>query len=283
MNFETFGNGVRRFVIGLSKKVLLANVLGELSQNLSVVTTKTILSHWIIAISDTLQIYFDFSGYSDMAIGLGLMFGFKFLENFNYPLIAKSVTDFWHRWHISLSSWFKDYVYIPLGGSKVSNLKRYRNILIVWMITGFWHGASWNFIVWGLYFAIFLIIEKAFLLKILEKHKILSHVYTILIVVISFVIFNRTNFSDIQLFLENMFGFGNLTFTNIETNYYLKNYTFIILTAIICSMSYKKIYIRIKDNKVFNFIEPVIIIALFILCTAYIVNESFNPFLYFRF
>ena len=218
-----------------------------------------------------------------MAIGLGLMFGFKFLENFNYPLIAISVTDFWRRWHISLSSWFKDYVYIPLGGSKVSNLKRYRNILIVWMITGFWHGASWNFIVWGLYFAIFLIIEKAFLLKILEKHKILSHVYTILIVVISFVIFNRTNFSDIQLFLENMFGFGNLTFTNIETNYYLKNYTFIILTAIICSMAYKKIYIRIKDNKVFNFIEPIIIIALFILCTAYIVNESFNPFLYFRF
>ena len=283
VNFETFGNGVRRFVIGLSKKVLLANVLGELSQNLSVVTTKTILSHWIIAISDTLQIYFDFSGYSDMAIGLGLMFGFKFLENFNYPLIAKSITDFWRRWHISLSSWFKDYVYIPLGGSKVSNLKRYRNILIVWMITGFWHGASWNFIVWGLYFAIFLIIEKAFLLKILEKHKILSHVYTILIVVISFVIFNRTNFSDIQLFLENMFGFGNLTFTNIETNYYLKNYTFIILTAIICSMSYKKIYIRIKDNKVFNFIEPIIVIILLILCTAYIVNESFNPFLYFRF
>ena len=151
------------------------------------------------------------------------------------------------------------------------------------MITGFWHGASWNFIVWGLYFAIFLIIEKAFLLKILEKHKILSHVYTILIVVISFVIFNRTNFSYIQLFIKNMFGFGNLTFTNIETNYYLKNYIFIILTAIICSMSYKKIYIRIKDNKVFNFIEPVIIIALFILCTAYIVNESFNPFLYFRF
>lgn len=283
VNFETFGNGVRRFVIGLSKKVLVANVLGELSQSLSVITTKTILSYWIIAISDTLQIYFDFSGYSDMAIGLGLMFGFKFLENFNYPLIAKSVTDFWRRWHISLSSWFKDYVYIPLGGSKVSNLKRYRNILIVWMITGFWHGASWNFIVWGLYFAIFLIIEKAFLLKILEKHKILSHVYTILIVIISFVIFNRTNFSDIRLFLENMFGFGNLTFTNIETNYYLKNYVFIILTAIICSMSYKKIYIRIKDNKIFNFIEPIIVIILLILCTAYIVNESFNPFLYFRF
>lgn len=283
INFETFGNGVKRFVIGLSKKVLLANVLGELSQSLSAIATKTILSHWITAIADTFQIYFDFSGYSDMAIGLGLMFGFKFLENFNYPLTAKSITDFWRRWHISLSSWFKDYIYIPLGGSKVSNLKRYRNILIVWIITGLWHGASWNFIVWGLYFAIFLIIEKMFLLKTLEKHKILRYIYTILIVIISFVIFNGTNFSDIQLFLKNMFGFGHLTFTNIETNYYLKNYILIIVTAIICSMSYKKIYIKIKDNKIFNFIEPIIIIALFILCTAYIVNESFNPFLYFRF
>lgn len=283
VNYELFGQGVRRFIIGLSKKVMIANVLGELSQSLLNIGQTTILSHWLVAISDTLQIYFDFSGYSDMAIGLGLMFGFKFLENFNYPLTARSITDFWRRWHISLSSWFKDYVYIPLGGSKEGNFKRYRNILIVWMITGFWHGASWNFVLWGLYFAVFLIVEKIFLLKILNKHKIIGHIYTIIIVIVSFVIFNRTNFNDIQLFLKNMFGFGNLTFTNIETNYYLKNYIFIILTAIICSMSYKKIYIRIKDNKIFNFIEPIIVIILLILCTAYIVNESFNPFLYFRF
>ena len=151
------------------------------------------------------------------------------------------------------------------------------------MITGFWHGASWNFVLWGLYFAVFLIVEKIFLLKILKKHKIIGHIYTITIVIVSFVIFNRTNFNDIQLFLKNMFGLGNLYFTNIETNYYLKNYIFIILTAIICSISYKKIYTKIKDNKVFSIIEPIIIIILFILCTAYIVDESFNPFLYFRF
>lgn len=283
INYELFGQGVRRFIIGLSKKVMIANVLGELSQSLLNIGQTTILSHWLVAISDTLQIYFDFSGYSDMAIGLGLMFGFKFLENFNYPLTARSITDFWRRWHISLSSWFKDYVYIPLGGSKEGNFKRYRNILIVWMITGFWHGASWNFVLWGLYFAVFLIVEKIFLLKILNKHKIIGHIYTIIIVIVSFVIFNRTNFNDIQLFLKNMFGLGNLYFTNIETNYYLKNYLFIILTAIICSISYKKIYTKIKDNKIYNIIEPIIIIILFILCTAYIVDESFNPFLYFRF
>ena len=277
INYELFGQGVRRFIIGLSKKVMIANVLGELSQSLLNIGQTTILSHWLVAISDTLQIYFDFSGYSDMAIGLGLMFGFKFLENFNYPLTARSITDF------SLSSWFKDYVYIPLGGSKEGNFKRYRNILIVWMITGFWHGASWNFVLWGLYFAVFLIVEKIFLLKILKKHKIIGHIYTITIVIVSFVIFNRTNFNDIQLFLKNMFGLGNLYFTNIETNYYLKNYIFIILTAIICSISYKKIYTKIKDNKIYNIIEPIIIIILFILCTAYIVDESFNPFLYFRF
>lgn len=283
INYELFGQGVRRFIIGLSKKVMIANVLGELSQSLLNIGQTTILSHWLVAISDTLQIYFDFSGYSDMAIGLGLMFGFKFLENFNYPLTARSITDFWRRWHISLSSWFKDYVYIPLGGSKEGNFKRYRNILIVWMITGFWHGASWNFVLWGLYFAVFLIVEKIFLLKILNKHKIIGHIYTIIIVIVSFVIFNRTNFNDIQLFLKNMFGLGNLYFTNIETNYYLKNYIFIILTAIICSISYKKIYTKIKDNKIYNIIEPIITIILFILCTAYIVDESFNPFLYFRF
>ena len=283
INFDLFGKGVRRFVIGLSKKVLLANVLGELIQSLSIISSKTILSHWLIAISNTLQIYFDFSGYSDMAIGLGLMFGFKFLENFNYPLIAKSITDFWHRWHISLSSWFKDYLYIPLGGSKVNNIKRYRNILIVWLTTGLWHGASWNFVVWGLYFAIFLIIEKMFLLKIIEKHNIIGRIYTIVVVVISFVIFNTESFNDILIFLKSMFGFGNITFTNIETNYYFKNYAFILLISIICSISFKTTYLKIKDTKIYSFIEPIIIIALFIICTAYIVDESFNPFLYFRF
>ena len=168
INIDDFSNGIKRFIIGLSKKVLLANVIGEL---ITKFTIETVVSSWIKAISYTLQIYFDFSGYSDMAIGLGLMFGFHFLENFNYPLIASSITDFWRRWHISLSSWFKDYIYIPLGGNRVSKIKWYRNIFIVWFLTGFWHGASWNFILWGLYFAIILVIEKIFLLKKLNKTK----------------------------------------------------------------------------------------------------------------
>ena len=206
VTYQKFADGVKRFIIGLSKKVLLANVLGVFSNSLSSISTSSVLSYWLQAISNTLQLYLDFSGYSDMAIGLGLMFGFTFLENFNYPFIASSITEFWHRWHISLSTWFRDYVYIPLGGSRVGKFRNYLNILIVWMITGLWHGASWNFVFWGLYFACFLVIEKIFLLSFLKKHKLLGLFYTNILVVISFVIFNQTTVSGIYKFLTSMFG-----------------------------------------------------------------------------
>lgn len=287
-SYANFSNGVRRFIFGLSKKVLLANVLGEFSSILFSMQTKSILAYWLKAVADTLQIYLDFSGYSDMAIGLGLMFGFHFLENFNYPFIASSVTEFWHRWHISLSSWFKDYIYIPLGGSRVETFRRYLNIFIVWMVTGLWHGASWNFVLWGVYFAVFLILEKMFLYKFFNNHKVLGIIWTDLLAVISFVIFNQTTLSGIGTFISSMFGFNNLKFTNIETMYYLKNYIVILIISILFSTPLcKYLVLRMKEYKIGNtiisVIEPVIYIGLLLLCTAFIVDESFNPFLYFRF
>ena len=187
-SYDNFAIGIRRFTIGLGKKVLIANVMGEMVNVLNSVSNQSVLTYILIAIGFTLQIYFDFSGYSDMAIGLGRIFGFNFLENFNYPFIANSITDFWRRWHISLSSFLRDYVYIPLGGNRASVLKHIRNIFVVWFLTGFWHGAAWNFIIWGLYFGIILTIEKYFLNNFLKKHKILSHFYTMILVIISFVI-----------------------------------------------------------------------------------------------
>lgn len=287
-SYSLFANGVKRFVIGLSKKVLIANVLGEFTKAISLMSEQTVLSYWCKAISDTFQLYFDFSGYSDMAIGLGLMFGFKFLENFNYPFIASSITDFWHRWHISLSSWFKDYVYIPLGGSRVGPLRRYINIFIVWMTTGLWHGASWNFILWGLYFAFFLILEKMFMLEFLEKHKVFSHIYTMLLVIISFVIFNNTDLNNILITVKGMFGLSNLSFANVDTYYYLNNYLVILIIAFIASGPWVKSLInKLSKNKTcekaFAVMEPVFYIILLIVTTAFIIGESFNPFLYFRF
>lgn len=287
-NFDLFASGIRRFIIGLAKKVLLANVLGEFTKNLVGITVQSVLSYWLQTISNMLQIYFDFSGYSDMAIGLGLMFGFHFLENFNYPFIARSITDFWRRWHISLSSWFRDYIYIPLGGSRCSTFKKYRNILIVWMVTGLWHGASWNFILWGLYFAILLIVEKSFLLKILNKYKVFGHIYTLFLVLISFIIFNVTDVKNIIIFVKNMFGFGNLNFSNIDTIYYLKNYIGVIIMSIIASIPWlsvmkDKISINRLTKNILLILEPLFYILLLVIITAYIVDESFNPFLYFRF
>ena len=283
-NFDKFGNGVRRFTIGLAKKVLLANVLGELATTLS---ETTVVASWIKQISYTMQIYFDFSGYSDMAIGIGLMIGFKFLENFNYPLIASSITDFWRRWHMSLSYWFRDYVYIPLGGNRVSQIKWIRNIFIVWFLTGFWHGASWNFILWGLYFGIILIIEKKFLKKYLDKTKVIKYFYTILIVVISFLIFNSTTLSQIGIELKNMFGISKIPLVGPETIYYLKNYGILLLVAVISSTPLlsnivKKIQ-NSKYKKVLSVLEPIIYITLLVLTTSFLIDESFNPFLYFRF
>ena len=282
--FENMGNGIRRFTIGLAKKVLLANVLGELAGSL---TEVTFLSSWLKPISYTLQIYFDFSGYSDMAIGLGLMMGFHFLENFNYPLIASSVTNFWRRWHISLSQWFRDYVYIPLGGNRVSNIKWIRNIFVVWFLTGFWHGASWNFIIWGLYFGIILVIEKKFLGKYLDKTKILKYIYTTIIVVVSFLIFSTESLEGIIVSLKNMFGINKIPFTSPETTYYLKNSIVLLLVSIISATPLlKNIINKIQKTNfktIINIMEPILYIALLILTTSFLIDESFNPFLYFRF
>ena len=282
--YDKFSDGVRRFVFGLSKKVLLANVLGEIINNLVEIN---VLSSWFKPILFTLQIYFDFSGYSDMAIGLGLMFGFRFLENFNYPLIASSITDFWRRWHISLSSWFRDYVYIPLGGNRVSKLKWVRNIFIVWFLTGFWHGASWNFIIWGLYFGVILVIEKVLLGKYLEKTKVLKYIYSLLIIVIGFLIFNSNSVNEIIISLKNMFLITDVPFSSKETIYYLKSNLLLIIISIVgATPLMKNIILKIKNSeysKIIDFIEPIVYIILLTLCTAFLIDASFNPFLYFRF
>ena len=281
LDFDNVSNGLKIFIIGLSKKVLLANVLGELINKFVV---ETVVSSWMKPILYTLQIYFDFSGYSDMAIGLGLVFGFHFLQNFNYPLISKSITDFWRRWHMSLSSFFRDYVYIPMGGNRVSKIKWIRNILVVWFLTGFWHGASWNFMLWGVYFGLILLIEKLFIGKYLEKTKIFKYIYTLFIVVISFLIFSTDDMSDIINSLSNMFFLNDLEFINSETLFYLKDYGFILIISIIsCTPLLKNIYLKYKNNKIISFIEPIILLGLFILSVAFIIDASFNPFLYFRF
>lgn len=280
-NFDTFALGVKRFTIGLAKKVLIANLLGEMCTSLVSIPSGSVMSYLFQAVGYTLQIYFDFSGYSDMAIGLGLFFGFHFLENFNYPLVASSITDFWRRWHISLSSFFRDYVYIPLGGNRVSLLKWIRNIFIVWFLTGFWHGASWNFILWGLYFASFLVLEKKIYGKYLNNTKVFKYIYTIVLVVISFVIFNCETIGDIKIFLSSMFGLNNLPLINTETLYYIRSYLVLLIIAIIASTPLLKV-IGNKLKKL-EFLEPVIYTGIIILVTAYLVDTSFNPFLYFRF
>ena len=283
-SFNKFSEGIKRFVIGLSKKVLIANVLGELAKDLIEVN---LLSSWLKPITYTLQIYFDFSGYSDMAIGMGLMLGFRFLENFNYPFISSSITEFWRRWHMSLSSWFKDYVYIPLGGNRVGKLKLLRNIFIVWFLTGFWHGASWNFIIWGLYFGILLIIEKFFLKKYLDKTKVFKYLYTIVIVVISFLIFNCNSLTEVFNGIKNMFMINKIPLVTNETIYYLKSNLILLIIAIIGSTPLisnivKKLN-QTKIKKVINILEPIVYIILLTLSTAFLIDESFNPFLYFRF
>ena len=283
-NFDKIADGIRRFIIGLSKKVLIANVLGQIITKL---TIDSLLSVWLKPILFTLQIYYDFSGYSDMAIGLGLILGFKFLENFNYPLIASSITDFWRRWHISLSSWFKDYVYIPLGGSKVSKLKWLRNLTIVWLLTGFWHGASWNFIIWGLYFLVILIIEKQFLNKYLKNTKVIKYIYTSVIIIISFLIFNTESINEIVLNLKMMFTKSQIPFTDIESLYYLKSNLILFIISIIgITPLPKSIYQKLKNTKlknVIDIIEPIALIILLTLITSFLIDDSFNPFLYFRF
>lgn len=284
---DKFYNGVQRFVTGLAKKVLLANNIGLLWETIHTLplSQMSIATAWLGAIAFGFQIYFDFSGYSDMAIGLGKILGFEFLENFNYPYISKSITEFWRRWHISLSTWFRDYVYIPLGGNRCSKLMNYRNILIVWFLTGLWHGASWNFILWGLYFGVLLMIEKSFLLKKLEKsNALLSHSYTLFLIIISWVIFAFDDFGSLTQYLRMMFGFEGLSLFNSYFMFFIRNNIFLLITLCIASTPLvKNFYHRVIENKKWEIMVPVLIGVGLVLCTAFIVDASYNPFLYFRF
>ena len=288
-SFDKFAYGVNRFVVGLAKKVILANNLGMIVDIMTKSNEKSVLSYWMVAIFFSLQIYYDFSGYSDMAIGLGRMFGFDFLENFNYPFISKSIKEFWRRWHISLSSFFRDYVYIPLGGNRVSRVRWIFNLLIVWSLTGLWHGDSWNFILWGLYFALLLIIENLFLQNILSKlPALIQHIYAKFFIIISFVIFNNENIKDLWSSLYNMFNFRGLDLYNDFSTYYLKSYTVLLIVSVIgATPILKNIIQKVNKNvtgqKVISTINPILNIVLLVVVTAYLIDGSFNPFLYFRF
>ena len=287
ITLEDTSYGFRRFIIGLAKKVIIANSLGELFNILNNNVPISLASTWLKSLSYMLQIYFDFSAYSDMAIGLGCIFGFHFLENFNYPYISKSITEFWRRWHISLGSWFKDYLYIPLGGSRSGTLILIRNILIVWFLTGLWHGASWNFIIWGLYFGLILLIEKLFLKKYFSKvPAIFKHIYVLFIVLISFIIFNSTTIDEAITTIKNLFISNSLI--NSGTIYYLKSYLPLILISLIgATPLIKNIYTKLSKNKtlnkILNILEPIYLIILLIIVTAYLIDSTYNPFLYFRF
>lgn len=291
-NTADFSYGISRFMMGLGKKVLLANNIGYLWSQISGMDIEAIpvLTAWLGILAFTFQIYFDFSGYSDMAIGLGYMFGFKFLENFDHPYMSKSITEFWRRWHISLGTWFKEYVYIPLGGNRKGYLKQIRNICVVWLLTGIWHGASWNFLVWGAYFGFFLILEKLFLLKWLKKAPaFISHFYTMFLVIISWAIFAFDDMTSGYIYIKSMFGLNGNIFMNGESVYLL--YTNLILFAILIFASTdwglklsKWVMDKLKDRAFLaEAIRNVVFAGIFLLSTAYLVDASFNPFLYFRF
>lgn len=291
---EVFSYGIERFILGLSKKVLIANTVGLIADevfSLKIANLSVVLA-WIGVLSYTMQIYFDFSGYSDMAIGLGHMFGFKFLENFNYPYISRSITEFWRRWHISLSTWFRDYVYIPLGGNRVNKLKFLRNIFVVWFLTGLWHGAAWNFILWGLYYGCILIIEKAVLGKIIKKlPRLFQHLYTMILVVIGWLIFRSETLTYAKDYLLVLFGIGGHDFLSPQGIYYLVEYKYAFIISIITSIPIYPILKKKTENiptewirvLIINFIKPLFLILLFGLCIMYLVNSTFNPFIYFRF
>ncbi len=280
--------GARRFVIGLAKKILIANVLGELVAIFKASTQPSVLFYWVYALAYTLHIYFDFSGYSDMAIGLGRIFGFDFPENFNYPYISGTITEFWRRWHMSLSSWFRDYVYIPLGGNRVSKARNLFNIFVVWMATGFWHGAAWNFVLWGVLFAVLLMAEKLWLLKPLKKCKVVNHIYVLLAVIISFVIFDASSIQGAFSYLAAMFGGAGLPAVTAETLYYLRSYAMVLILGAVGATPLMKLLLgRIRVSRAGRYtldtLEPLLLLAALAVCTAFLIDGSFNPFLYFRF
>ena len=279
INLDEIQEGIRLFILGLGSKVLIANNIGSLWNEVETMgfnNISTILA-WMGIIAFSLQIYFDFNGYSLMAIGLGKILGFNFPNNFNYPYESRSITEFWRRWHITLGQWFKQYVYIPLGGNRLGRARTYFNLFIVWFLTGLWHGASYNFILWGLYFFILICIEKNGLLNLLNKHKLISHIYTIFFILVGWVLFAVIDLNKIINFLKKMFIFnaGN------EWIYYLRNYIIIYTIAIIFSTSFlKKIYNKFVKS---NIVDTIILITIFLLSIAYLVDSSYNPFLYFRF
>ena len=282
-SWDNAAAGLRRFLVGLGKKVILADNFALLIRLFRQSGEKSVLFYWMYAVAFTLNIYFDFSGYSDMAIGLGRVLGFHFVENFNYPYLSRSVTEFWRRWHISLGSWFRDYVYIPMGGSRVSRWRWVLNILTVWMLTGLWHGAAWNFVLWGLLFAALLLVEK-WIPALQRLPGVLRHGYVLLAVVLSFVLFNADSLAQAGQDFAGLFGFGSLSLTSAETLYYLKSYAVLFVLGILGSTPVvKNAARRIDGTKAGVVLEAAAMLALLIVCTAYLVDGSFSPFLYFRF
>ena len=288
-SWENAAYGINRFLIGLAKKVLLADTLGALARTMHASQELSVAGYWLYAIGVTLQLYFDFSGYSDMAIGLGRIFGFHFPENFNYPLISKSVAEFWRRWHMSLGTWFRDYVYIPLGGNRVSVPRWFFNTLAVWFLTGFWHGANWTFIFWGLYFAVFLILEKFWLNKFFAKlPKVFSHIYVVIAILVSFVLFSADGIGAACADIGGLFGLAGVPLWTGETGYYLGSYAVVLAVAILGATPIpKNALLAARKNptvdRVLNILEPVFHLAIVLVVTAYFVDGSFSPFLYFRF
>ena len=287
-SFDKVWNGWRSFVVGLAKKVLIANTLGELCASYVQSSEPSVAYGWLYAIAYMLQIYFDFSGYSDMAIGLGRFFGFEFSPNFNYPLTSSSITDFWRRWHISLGTWFRDYVYIPLGGNRVKRCRMLLNIFAVWFLTGLWHGAEWNFIIWGLYFGVLLTLEKFFFAQFLSEHKIFGRLYVMFFVIISFAVFAADSFSSALGNLSVMFGAAGNAVFSAEFAYALRNYGIVLIFAAIGATPLCKklwLWLRNRANKSAwnDAIEVLVLAFLMVVVSAYLADGSFNPFLYFRF
>lgn len=282
-SWEEFFLGMRRLLVGLGKKVILSDNFALLIKLFRESEEKSVLFYWLYAISFLFHIYYDFSGYSDMAIGLGRMFGFQFPENFNYPYLSRSVTEFWRRWHMTLGGWFRDYVYIPMGGNRVSPSRWVFNILTVWMLTGLWHGAAWNFVLWGLFFGIFLMIEKG--IPGLQKlPALLRHVYVLLAVILSFVLFNADSLSMAAEDFAGLFGLSGLPGVSVPAVYYLKSYAVLFGLGILGSTPVvKQGAIRIGNTKIGSALELVALAILLLVCTAYLVDGSFSPFLYFRF
>ena len=281
-SLEDFRLGMRRFLVGLSKKILIANQLGQLTEIFRSSADKSVLFYWMYAIAFALHIYFDFSGYSDMAIGLGRIFGFHFIENFNYPYLSKSIAEFWRRWHMSLGSWFRDYVYIPMGGNRVGKVRWIFNILVVWMLTGLWHGAAWNFVLWGLLYALFLLLEK--FLPLDKLPVIVRRVYVLLVVLLGFVLFNATSLTQALSDIGGMFGFAGVPLVSASALYYLRSYGFLFIISFIGSTPLvRDTAAKLENTRVAAILEPLLMILLLLVCTGYLVDGSFNPFLYFRF